>query len=170
MKFEDPPLYSLFCLYRGFLKNGFVCQILKTGIILGLFKGEGAKANNKDNYRGITLFPKISKIYEVMLGKRLEKYASQIGYFSQMQFGFQERVGCVEASFTILETINHMLERGSEIFGCLDVRNAFDTVWIDSLLLKLFTELGIKGRMWLAIKDLYTEVKTQVLYSGSLSR
>ena len=42
-----------------------------------------------------------------------------------MQFGFQEGVGCVEASFTILETISHMLERGSKIFGCfLDVRKA----------------------------------------------
>ena len=35
---------------------------------------------------------------------------------------------------------------------------------------KLFTELGINGRMWLAIKDLYTNVKARVLYSGSLSR
>ena len=80
-------------------------------------------------------------------------------------------MGCVEASFTILETINHMLERGSKIFGCfLDVRKAFDTFWIDGPLFKLFTEFGIEGRMWLAIKDLYTGVKAQVLYSGSLSR
>ena len=47
---------------------------------------------------------------------------------------------------------------------------AFDTVWIDGLLYKLFSELGIKGRMWLAINDLYTDVKAQVLYEGVLSR
>ena len=52
----------------------------------------------------------------------------------------------------------------------LDVRKAFDRVWIDRLLYKLFTELGVNGRMWLAIKDLYTNVKVRVLYSGSLSR
>ena len=46
-----------------------------------------------------------------------------------MQFGFKDVVGCTETSFTILETINHMLERGSKVLGCfLDVGKAFDTV------------------------------------------
>ena len=170
--FAGPSLWKhLFCLFQEFFLNGSICAILKTGIILPLFKGRGAKANNQENYKGITLFPTLCKIYEIILLNRLEKYASHNHYFSEMQFGFQEGVGCIEAPFTILETINHMLERGSKIFGCfLDVRKAFDTLWIDGLLYKLFTELGIKGRMWVAIKDLYTDVKAQVLYSGSLSR
>ena len=141
------------------------------GIILPLFKGQGAKANNKDNYRGITLFPTLCKIYEMILLDRLEKFAIDSEYFSELQFGFREGVCCIEASFTILETINHMLERGSKVFSCfLDVRKAFDTVWIDGLLFKLFSDLGIKGRMWLATKDLFTNVKAKVLYAGSLSR
>ena len=89
----------------------------------------------------------------MILLNRLEKYAAQIGFFSEMQFGFQEGVGCNEASFTILETINHMLEGDSKIFSCfLDVRKALD--------------LGIRGRMWLALRDLYTNVKAQVFLRG----
>ena len=43
-------------------------------------------------------------------------------------------------------------------------------MWIDGLLYKLFSEFGVKGRMWLAIlKTLYMGVKAQVLCSGSLS-
>ena len=119
-----------------------------------------AKANNKDNYRGITLFPTLCKIYETILFNRLDNFAAHKGFFSEMQFGFQEGVGCTEASFTILETINHMLERGSKVFSCfLDVRKAFDTVWIDGILYKVFSELGVGGRMWKVIKDLYTNVK-----------
>ena len=57
-----------------------------------------------------------------------------------------------------------MLKRGSKAFGCfLDVRKAFDTVWIDGLLYELFTEFDMRDRMWLVIKDLYTEVRGQVL-------
>ena len=115
------------------------------------------------------MFPTLTKIYEMVLLDRLEKFAGENAYFSNLQFGFQEGVGCLEPSFTILESINHMLERGSKVFACfLDVRKAFDTVWIDGLLYKMFSELGIKGRMWLAIKDLYTDVKAQVLYEGGL--
>ena len=109
--------------------NHSFCESLLTGVILPLFKGKGVKANNKDNYRGITLFPTLRKIYKMVLLKRLEKHAVDGGLFSEMQFGFKEGVGCTEASFTILETINHMLERGSKVFGCfLDLKKAFDTV------------------------------------------
>ena len=107
----------------------------------------------------------------MILLSRLKKFAKQQGFFSNLQFGFEEGVGCIEASFAILETINHMLERGSKVFGCfLDVRKSFDTVWIDVLLYKLFTELGIEGKMWLAIKDLYTDVKARVLFSDTLAK
>ena len=106
----------------------------------------------------------------MVLFDRVEKHAVDEGLFSDMQFGFKGGVGCTEVSFTILETINHMLEHGSKVFGCfLDIRKAFDTVWIDGLLYKLFSEFDITGRMWLAIKTLYTGVKAHVLYSGSLS-
>ena len=108
----------------------------------------------------------------MILLNRLEAFAKQRGFFSEMQFGFQEGVGCIRASFVILETINHMLEPGSKVFSCfLDVRKALVfSCFLDGLLYKLFPELEVGGRMCLAIKDLYTGVNAQVLYPGSLSR
>ena len=42
-------------LYQVCFDKSSVCKTLKTGLVLPLFKGKDAKANNKDNYRGITL-------------------------------------------------------------------------------------------------------------------
>ena len=52
-----------------FFTNFSVPESVLTGVILPLFKGKGAKANNKDNYKGITLFPTLCKIYEMVLLK-----------------------------------------------------------------------------------------------------
>ena len=78
---------TLVTVISGFLYESFVL-----GVILPLFKGKGAKANNKDNYRGITLFPTLCKIYEMVLLNRLQKHAAQKGLFSDMQFDFKEDV------------------------------------------------------------------------------
>ena len=40
-------------LFQDFFEKFSVCDDLKVGVILPLFKGKGAKANNKDNYRDI---------------------------------------------------------------------------------------------------------------------
>ena len=49
-------------LYQVFFDKSSVCKTLKTGLVLPLFKGKGVKANNKDNYHGITLFPTLCRI------------------------------------------------------------------------------------------------------------
>ena len=51
IRFAGPPLWHLLHeLYGQFFLNFTVPKSLKTGLILPLFKGKGAKANNKDNY------------------------------------------------------------------------------------------------------------------------
>ena len=63
-----------------------------------------------------------------------------------------------------------MIERGGKAFACfLDVRKAFDTVWIDGLLYELEYELGIDPKMYLIIKQLFSGLKGQVIYNGHIS-
>ena len=51
IRYAGPPLWKLlFQLYQNYFDNFSVCDSLLTGVILPLFKGKGAKANNKDNY------------------------------------------------------------------------------------------------------------------------
>ena len=83
----------------------------------------------------------------MILLKRLENFAMSKSYFSHLQFGFKKSVGCLEASFVISESVNHKLNK---VFSCfLDVKQAFDTVWVDGLFYTLLTYLGVCGKMWL---------------------
>ena len=70
----------------------------------------------------------------------------------------------------INEAISYFVERGSKVFACfLDVHKAFDTVWIDGLFFKLFTELGIQGKMFSIVKALYSKTQCFVYFNGSAS-
>ena len=52
VKFEGPDLWILLQdVYQEFFESCMIPESLKSGIILPLFEGKGAKANNKDNYR-----------------------------------------------------------------------------------------------------------------------
>ena len=63
----------------------------------------------------------------------------------------------------IRESVNHKLERSNKVFSCfLDIKKAFDTVWLDGLFCTLPTDLGICGKMWLILKDLYTKIQGTV--------
>ena len=54
IRFAGPPPWKLlFKLYQNFFTNSSVSESVLTGLILPLLKGKGAKANNKDNYRGL---------------------------------------------------------------------------------------------------------------------
>ena len=57
-------------IYQSFFQTFSAPKSLKTGIILPLFKGKGVNANDKNNYRGITLFLTLCKIYEMILLNR----------------------------------------------------------------------------------------------------
>ena len=86
-------------------------------------------------------------------------------YFSHIQFGIKNGTGSIEASFLINEAINHFVERGSKVFACfLDVRKAFDTVWIDGRFFKLFSELKVQGKILSIVKTLYSNAQCFFFY------
>ena len=101
-------MYDLFL--RFFYDNGSP-EMLKICMMLPLFKGKGLRTYDKDNYKGITMFPVITKIFEMILLKRLEDFSRSKSYFSPFQVGFKNFVGCLEASFVINESVNYKLER-----------------------------------------------------------
>ena len=65
-------------------------------------------------------------------------------------------MGCIEASYVKSEIVNQAVEQGDKVFACfLDVRKAFDTVWHNGLLFKLYEGLSIDSGLWLIIREIF---------------
>ena len=123
VKYGGPDLWKILVLYNKMFDSVSVSSGSLMGMILPLFKGKGLKACEKGNYRGITIFPVIIKVLKFLRG--LENFAKEKGYFSHLQYRFSADSGCSDASFVIMEAINHIKEREGKVFACfLDVRKS----------------------------------------------
>ena len=105
--------------------HGFVPDAFGFGIIVPSMKDKTGDANFLKNYRGITLIPVISKLFEILL---LE-YFETVLLTDDLQFGFKKGLGCSNAIFTLSETIEYFRNRGSTVYAAtLDISKAFDCV------------------------------------------
>jgi len=89
---------------------------------------------NADGYRGITISPIISKIFEISLLKCIMKYLST----SSLQFGFKPNFGCEDAIYTVNRVVDHFTHNIHTVNICaLDMTKAFDRVSHSLLFSKL---------------------------------
>jgi len=105
--------------------HGFVPDGFGSGIVIPLLKDKLGNPNDLGNYRGITLIPVISKLFELVLLDICAPYLNT----DDLQFGFKKNVGCSNAIFLLSESAEYFNSRGSSIFlAALDFRKAFDRV------------------------------------------
>jgi len=112
-------LFSMM-LYCGYVPNAFGC-----GILIPLLKSTDCDANLSSNYRGLTLSPVLSKIFEYIL---LSKFGASLNT-SDLPFGFKSNIGCSDALFCVNTVVNYYRKHGNTInIETLDVSKAFDKV------------------------------------------
>ncbi len=93
----------------------------------------------KDNNRGITLCPFAAKIWELSLLSRFEQWVKKKKLIGELQGASHEKCSSLNTSWLLRETISFNIERGSSVYVCaLDLRKAFDSVWIDDLLYRMY--------------------------------
>ena len=76
--------------------HGYVPHDFCSGIIIPLINDKTGDANNVNNYRGITLIPVISKLFELVLLEICEESLM----CDELQFGYKKGIGCSEAIST----------------------------------------------------------------------
>lgn len=80
-----------------------------------------------DNFRGLTLLPSLSKIFEFLLSEQLTAYLESINMFKGNQFGFIRQSSCLSAALQLVNFIKfHTMKQ--KYVACLfvDLKRAFD--------------------------------------------
>ena len=122
-----------------------------------------------DNSRGISLLTTFNKILENITLQRLNKKYS--GCIEGLQGAYQKQQSALTSALIIDEVINRCLEDGDKIYDCyVDIAKAFDRMWINGMLYKLYFNIGITGKTWRLIYNWYHDMEEYVCIDGSNSR
>ena len=73
----------------------------RRGLMVPLLKDKTGDVGSVNNYRGITLIPTISKVFQLALLEIRKQYLIT----DDLQFGFKKGLGCADAIFTLRATI-----------------------------------------------------------------
>ena len=137
-------------------------EIWRTGKIVNLYKS--GDAADPGNYRGITLFSIVGKLYAKILCNRIGNHLETNGLLSESQNGFRTRGArnCVEHCFSIEQICSERKRNKLNTFlFFMDLRKAFDTVWHDGLMHKLH-EVGVRGKIWRVVRNFYGGTRSMV--------
>ena len=104
------------------------------GTIVPIVKNSHGNLGDSDNYRGITISPIGSKIFEHVLRLIFGKFLSS----RALQFGFKSKSSTIHALYCLRETVDYYVNNGSNVFcAFLDASKAFDRLSHSGLFLKL---------------------------------
>jgi hypothetical protein len=91
------------------------------------------------NYRGITLLDVVSKLFHKVLANRLVQHVENHGLLNTAQNAFRPGRSTDDHVYCISEVVKGRQRGGLPTYAFfLDVSKAYDTVWRDGLLYKLW--------------------------------
>lgn len=163
-----PIIYTLLAqLFNIVIASGHVPSDFGRGIIIPLPKEDKIRGSHKiDTFRGITLSPILSKVFEHCLMELLCIYL----YTDDHQFGFKANTGCSHALYTVRLVVDYFVQNDSTANICLiDVSKAFDKVNHSLLFMKLMKR-HIPVAFILVLKNWYNNVEICVRWNGVLSQ
>ena len=121
-------------LFNQMLKHSFVPRQFRLGFMVPIVKSHQASNADASNYRGITISPIISKLFEHALKLVFGDYLGS----SEYQFGFKRNQSTSHALHCLRETVDYFVNNGSRVYCTfLDASKAFDRLIHSGLFLKL---------------------------------
>ena len=156
-------------LFNSIIKIEYIPLSFKLAVKIPIPKGGKTLACTFDDYRGISLLTTFNKILERLVLSRINQ-KSKCGLHI-LQGAYRSEHDALTTSFIIDETIKHCCEEGDKVYVCyVDFRKAFDNLWINGMLYKLYYEMGIMGKCLRLIHQWYMGMKEMVRIGNCFSR
>lgn len=156
-------------LFNVIFDSGIIPSSWAIGSVVPLYKNKGDK-HSTDNYRGITLLSCLGKLFTSILNGRLTEFDNKYHIIKESQAGFRQAYSTTDHLFTLRTAVDFYLNEGKKVYCCfVDYRKAFDNIWRPGLFKKMI-DVGVGGKMFRAIYNLYKITKSSVLLNGELSR
>ena len=142
LKYCHPILSPLLAkLFNYLIITGKVPRKFCESYTVPLLKGNlnsCSKSITANDFRGISISPVISKIFEHCIFNRYSDLFST----DENQFGFKKNSGCTNAIFVLRRTVESYVENCSNVNVCtLDLSKAFGLINFNGLLVNLRNEI-----------------------------
>lgn len=115
------------------------------------------------NYRRISLFSTVYKLYSSILSDRLMSYLEKRHLLVDEQNGFHKDRACIGHLYSLCTIIRSRLDEKKPTFACfIDFKKAFDLVNRDLLWCRLL-EYEVNGKFYRSLQSLYSSSRACVL-------
>ena len=106
---------------------------------------------------------------ERLVTNRLQWWMEHKGIFNKFQSGFRKNRTCEDHILRLQDEVHKALHNKHSTLACfLDLKKAFDTMWVQGLLYKM-QQIGLKGQIYNWIRDFLTKRSIQVRVGTSMS-
>lgn len=131
-------IVQLMYIINAILRTGYFPEKWKSAIIVPIPK-PNKDLSNPINYRPISLLSSLSKVIEKIILYRLKEIDKKLKILIEEQFGFREgHSTCHQVARIAHSIILNYNKDNVTSMALLDIEKAFDTVWINGIIHKLF--------------------------------
>ena len=151
-------------LFNTSMESGIIPSDWKYANVTPVFK-KGSK-QDCGNYRPISLTCQMSKLMKRIIKDELMKFLEVNNIMRNSQHGFRNRKSCLTNLLEFNQKLRYKIDKGEQRdLILLDLQKAFDKVPHNKLLLKL-ENIGVKGKIWMWIKEWLSHRKQKVVLQG----
>ena len=109
------PTVSL--LFNNSMSEGIFPECFKTAKMIPIFKS--GDSNSTANYRPISMLPFLSKMFEKLMGARLDSYHKSNNILCTNQFGFHKNSNTSNAIIEFLDYFHSSFDKKTEHSCCI---------------------------------------------------